>query len=120
MRKLFAGLVAFLAVLAGSLVVAAPAQAKLINCNTGLICFFSTYDGGTKIFDRDPEDRPGCLSVPSNSTSSIDNNTIYLDHDIRVYINSSSCTGLSTLVYAGTQGNMAGQWDNSIDSMYLY
>jgi hypothetical protein len=118
-KALAAGFAILLATTLG-LAVSSPAHA-LVDCNTGLICFFDSYNGGTTpIFKRDPEDRPGCLSLSPNRTSSIDNNTIYLDHDIRVYVNSSSCTGLSTLVYAGTQGNMAGQWDNSIDSMYLY
>jgi len=118
-KALAAGLVVLLATALG-LVAGSPAQAYP-TCSSHYICFDDGYSGqGARVFTLDPSDRPGCFSVPANKTSSIDNNTIYLDHDIRVYTQSSSCSGLSTLFYAGTEGNMAGQWDNSIDSMYLY
>lgn len=118
LRIVLAALVSLFTV-GGVTAVATPAQAYA-SCSSGLICFFNGYNGSSMIFNRDPQDRPGCLSVPANQTSSVDNNTSQPDHDIRVYTNSSTCSGLSTLIYANTEGNMAGQWDNSIDSMYLY
>jgi hypothetical protein len=118
-KALAAGFAILLATTLG-LAVSSPAEAYS-TCSSHYICFDSGYGGqGTRLLTRDPSDRPACESMPANQVSSIDNNTIYADHDIRVYVNSSNCTGLSTLVYAGTEGNMAGQWDNSIDSMYLY
>lgn len=120
MKKFFAGLVALAALLLGSALVASPAVAYS-NCPSTSICFYSGYNGNTRIIDHDAQDRPGCFNmVPNDVMSSVDNNSSQPDHDIRVYPNSENCTGISSLIYANTEGNMAGQWDNSINSYYVY
>ena len=91
------------------------------SCPSTSICFYDGYNGNYRIVDHDAADRPGCFNiVPNNVISSVDNNSTLADHDIRVYTNSEDCTGVSGLIYANTEGNMSGQWDNSINSVWIY
>ena len=124
LKKLSAVLAAFVLVLVGMLASASPAQAYA-NCSSSLVCHFKAVNGGgLASFSADGADRPGCFKLTyPNTTRSIDNNRTGTDYNMRVYVNgsgSTGCSGLSTLVYAGTEGNMSGTWYDSIDYIYIY
>lgn len=122
-KRIFGSVATFILVFSGAAVLSPPAQA-MPGCSSYDICMDDYYDGGgDRLVTHDPADRPGCFALPlsrRDRVSSIDNNTVYTDHNIRVYNQSYSCSGNSTLMYAGTEGNMSGQWYNSIDSYYVY
>jgi hypothetical protein len=99
----------------------APAQAYP-NCASTQICFYDLFNGNTGIWEQDSADRPGCTTLPPsirNRISSVDNITV-TGSAIIVYTTSSNCTGANhNTIWAGTQGNMSGTWNNNIDSYYV-
>lgn len=70
--------------------------------------------------EGDGPDRPGCFNVPNNTIASVDNIVTGSSHHMRLFRDTEDCTGFSGLVYAGTQGNMAGQHYKSANSVYVY
>ena len=121
LRKISAFFVALVMAFVGVNLAASPAQAYA-NCSSNLVCTFQYVNGGgSATFIADGADRPGCFKLRSqNTTKSIDNNRSGTDYDMRVYTSDTGCTGLSTVMYAGTEGNMSGTWYNSIGYIYIY
>lgn len=125
MRKIVGtALTALLMSVIGLVAVSSPAQA-FPRCPSISRCAFSGYHGtGTMGWEADFADRPGCFSLGgwSNQIRSIDNLLSGAGPavDLRVYNSSTSCVGSSAIVYKNTEGDMAGAWYLSIDSIYVY
>lgn len=114
-----------LAVISGAILgavgVVAPAQAYP-GCLSDAVCFYDGYNGKVFITDIDNAEPGHCHNLGSsgrNRINSIDNIGSG-SNQLRVYTESTSCVGHSTTVYANTEGNMSGEWLNSIDSIWVY
>lgn len=108
-------LVALLAALIGSAVIASPAQA--VACNSGTFCLFNGTDGTGLMYAPRISDTPRtrCIALPSG----VNNRTGYVRNraaeQILVYDN-ATCSSAIGVIHANSQGPMRSPWVDSISS----
>lgn len=117
MKRIYVAVAATVLGLGGVLLAGSPAQA-VRACSAESICF---YDVNTSLaapmVDHDGEDTSPneCHNLPSsarNKTSYVQNRTDYIWYVYR----SLNCGGSVGRLYANTNGDMTGVWNNSIQS----
>lgn len=113
-RKIFAALALFVALLAGSLAIASPAQA-VGSCPNDWICFWNTSGSTTSIESRDSYDTsPGeCHQLPSAATSYITNKGGFY---WKLYTGSLCNTWPVGTLYPETSGGIGSPWNNNARS----
>ena len=116
-KRLLAVVAALFVGLGGGLVFASPAQA-VRACSAESICFYDVNTSlASPMIDHDGEDTADneCFTMASayrNKTSYVQNRTDYI-----WYVwTTTNCTGTVGRLYANTNGDMTGMWNNSIKS----
>jgi hypothetical protein len=114
MRKIFVGLLAFLAVLAGGLTVASPAQAAP-GCYNDWFCLHDTSTSNPHVLiDVYDTVLNQCVGGINPMTSYVTNDTNYR----WIVSTSNDCSANRGVIYPNSAGAMGPTWNNKIRGVF--